>query len=370
MNNNSWLEVDRKIIFSNIHTINKKLGPKTKILAAIKSNAFGHGLLEIAEICYLSGIRHFGVKDSEEALILRKRYKDCLILIFYKTNLWEVYDLAKNDISISIYSLADAKSINEKLKMNNIKINVHIAIDTGMNWLGIGSEAALSTIKYINDNLTNLVIEGIYSNLGQAENNIKFTKIQIDTFKHIISTLEANYIHMRYKHIANSAGLFNFQESHLNMVDPGMSIFGIKPKGNYSDKGLKESLSLKTRVMQVKRICQGSFVGYGSKNKLKENKVIAIIPLGYYDGLNLALSNNYKVLIHGEEARIIGRIAMNISVIDVTRIENVRTGNIVTIIGRQGTRKKTVTEMSKILKTIPQEVFCNLSNNKVIKYFD
>ncbi len=373
-----YTEINLDIIRKNVESTMSKVGKDVDVLVILKADAYGHGAIKIAQELSLIGINNFGVATAEEAIQLRNQgISGNILLLDYAFE--ENYEtLIDNDIINTVFQFDHARRLNEIAKELNKKALVHLKLDTGMGRIGfIPSKENLDEIKKINA-LENIEICGIYSHLACADCKDKSSSNeQIKLFKSFVEEIEENGVILPVKHICNSAGIIDFSDNYLNMVRNGIITYGLYPSDevNKSEINISPAMSMKSHVVFVKEVEKDFPVSYGSTYITEKKTKIATIPIGYADGYPRALSNKGSVLIAGKKAPIIGRICMDQMMVDVTDIGNVKQGDLVTVIGKDGENEITVDDISEIVGTINYEILCNISkrvprvyvkNNKVI----
>jgi len=361
----TWLEIDTKAIEHNLSQLKKIVHyPNTDICGIVKTNAYGHGILEFTKILYKKGIKFFGVSSIEEAILLASNlnndFKIIILGYIYPFNRFK--EIIKfNNIIPNISGIEELKFLNEICKRNNCIKDFHLKIDTGMTRLGITINdidnflMQIPSLKYVN-------LTGVYTHFSCADCDKNYTLYQIKLFEQSIKKIK-NFRFKNIKiHSANSSAILNFPQAHYNMVRPGLCLYGLLPFRN-ADKiiSLRPVLSWKTRIVLIKNVPKGKYISYGNTYKTKRNSKIAIIPVGYGNGYNRLLSNRGKVLIKGKFAPIIGRITMDMSMIDITDIENAVLGQEVILIGKTDNKSISAETIAELINTINYEVVCNIN---------
>jgi len=361
----TYLEINLENLKNNIASLKSLLKPETKFLAVVKSNAYGHGLIQCTKAANEAGADWLGVIAIDEAMTLRDANIHKPILVLGYISPGEARLAANQNISIPIISLEHAQKISEINFDKSLK--VHLKIDTGLNRLGLSSDA-IEAYQLLKTN-HNIQIEGIYSHLASVEeNDLDYTKMQIKNFKKQIRELEVIGAKFELKHIAATAATMILPESHFDMVRCGIGIYGLWPseeiKNNFNKLGfLKPVLSFKTEIVQVKDVKAGEKIGYGCSYKAKADMTVGIIPVGYNDGIDRKLSNGIgQIIVNGTRCDVIGRICMNMSIIKlpITNNQSPKVGDEVVIIGRQGNEEITVEEIAEKLGTINYEIVSRL----------
>jgi len=360
---NSWVEISKANLEYNLRQFKKLIGSNVKLMYVVKSNAYGHGLLEISKICNKNkNVDWFGVVNLEEALYLRKNKisKPILVLSYYDLDKKQITLAIKNNISLVAYNSKQIKyisSISKKLKKN---ANLHLKFDSGISRLGVFEKEIIKLAKLIT--ISNyLKLEGIFTHYASAEEtNQSFTLKQTKLLNELVSKLN---IKVPLIHAACSAATLINKKYHLNLIRLGISLYGLYSIENNNLKNkfkLKPILSWKTKVIQVKSLKKGSTIGYGRTFKVKSNKEIAILRVGYNDGYDRKLSNNSFVLIKGKKCKLVGRVCMNLIMVDITG-KRVKVGDEVILIGKQGKNIISADQIAKNLKTINYEVVTRIN---------
>ncbi len=356
----TYAEIDLDAFAYNFNLIKKLVPKNTDILPIIKADAYGHGMEVIAKKCQSLGASILGVATIEEGIFLRERGVKTPILILGSIYPFKNFSyVLRYRLTPIIASLYEVKEIASFLK--NKKIPIHIKIDTGMGRIGISKKYAVETIKKI-FSYPCFIPEGIFTHLASAYEDREFAKEQFKIFRELISELNKEKIFFRYYHIANSSAVFLYPQMCLNIVRPGIAIYGLYPfPKERMKKKLKPVLSLKTKVIYLKWIKKGTTISYQRTWKAKRISLIATLPIGYADGYNRLLSNLGQVLVRGRRAPIVGRVCMDMCMVDVTDIKEVKVGDDVVLIGRQGKDSITTEEIAQKINTINYEVTCGIS---------
>jgi alanine racemase len=356
-------EIDLDAFKNNIQELRKTLKPECKLIAVVKANAYGHGIVKMAEYALQFGADSLAVARASEAIQLRKNDIYSPILVFGYTTDDEIEALIADNITFTIFDYAMAKKISDHAKKLNRLSIIHIKIDTGMSRLGFVSKIeTLNIIKKIKE-LPNIFLEGVYTHFADADNYDKhYTLQQLAQFKKFLKLLEENNIDIPIKHAANSAATIDHPDAHFDAVRPGIALYGLYPS-EYVNKNkvkLKPVLKLKVEVAQVETIQKGTKVGYGCRFTADEDMKIATLPIGYADGFTRMLKNG-EVLVKGCRAPVIGTICMDQCMINIKDIPDIKAGDEVVIIGRQINEIIHAEDIAKKLSTINYEVACMIS---------
>ncbi len=359
----TWTEIDLDAISHNYRAIKDRLRQGTKILAVVKANAYGHGMVEVSRKLAKGGASYLGVASVDEAVALREAKIKLPILILSSILSKEIKDAINYGLTFTICDKELSKEIDKVARKVNKRILAHVKVDTGMGRLGVWHEEADELIEHVSG-LKNIILEGIYTHFSSAdEENTDYTIEQINNFKAIIKELEKKGLKVPYIHAANSAGAILFKDSHFNMVRPGLMIYGLYPNEAISKTvRLKPALSLKTRIIFLKRAPSGRSISYGRTYITNKETQIATLPIGYADGLNRGLSNKGEVIVRKKRVPIVGRICMDHTMVDVGDINGIKVGDEAVLIGAQGSERITAEDIARLLDTIPYEVVCWISS--------
>ncbi|MCX7927660.1 MAG: alanine racemase [Candidatus Omnitrophica bacterium] len=355
----TWAEIDLKALADNLDIVRRRLNPSTKILATVKADAYGHGIVPVARKLVGCGVDYFGVASIDEAIILRKDGIKKPILVLGLILNQNIPALFKWQLIPTVCTIDFARKLNKYANSLKRKINIHIKVDTGMARLGVDYRDADELICKISC-LPWLNIEGLFTHFAFADMDWEFTQHQIDLFNNLILRLSKKNIQIPLIHAANSIGLLAYRNSHFTMVRPGLVLYGLHPQGHMGLR-FKPVLALKTKVIFVKRVPKGTGISYGHTYVTKQATNIVTLPIGYGDGYPRALSNKGIVLIKGKRFTISGRICMDQCMVDVGNTK-VKIGEEAVLIGKQGKQSITVEELAQLAKTIPYEIVCSLGN--------
>jgi len=352
-------EIDLGAIRHNLEIVSHIVKSDTKILGVVKADAYGHGMREVSK-AIVDYVDYFGVASLDEAAILRSIGIKKPILVVGAILPEEIEGVLKFNVIQTVSDLDIPGKLSKLAVSKNKKIKVHVKVDTGMGRLGFWHEEAVGFIKKI-AKLKNIVIDGIFTHFPNAEADRIFTYDQIRNFKRLIEELWDNDIYIPVKHTANSMGLIDFKDSHMNMVRPGLMMYGIYPKESLMRNILlKPALTLKTKITNLKPAPKGRSISYGMTYVTKKPTKIATIPIGYGDGYSRHFSNKAEVLINNSRCPIAGRVCMDMCMVDVGHLEKVKVGDEVILIGSQGNNIIRAEELAGLINTIPYEVLCNI----------
>jgi alanine racemase len=366
----TWIEVDLNAIEYNLKAIKSMVGSGTKILAIVKADAYGHGAVKVSQTLEQNGIDMLGVAFPGEGIELRKNNINIPILVLNPVLSEQIEDVVKYSLRVTVNSLDIANEISIIAKRYHRNIRIHVEIDTGMGGAGVCPDKALPFVKALLL-IGNLEIEGVFTHFNSSEEKDKsFTYEQNKKFKEVIKQLESEKIIIPLIHAANSAAILDIPDSYFNMVRPGLILYGIFPS-NYVSRNvdLKQVMSFKTKIINLKQLEPGSVIGYGRTFEILQQTTVATIPVGYKDGFNRGFSSLGEVLVNGIRVPIIGRICMDRCFIDVTNLPDVEIGNEVILLGNQGNETISIESAAKLIGTIPYEVVCNVGTKTLKKMY-
>jgi len=355
-----WLEVDLAKLKNNFKICRSYLDSNTAVLAVVKSNSYGHGMIACAKELEQS-VQYFGVSNISEALALRDKGIQTPILIFGFFSLEDVPALLKYDLSISLSDTALARKIHEQIEALDWKerLKVHVKIDTGMSRLGFPYHKALDEVIALSKYST-LEIEGVFTHLAASDRQENdFTNHQLDLFEKILTEFQKKDLQFKWIHSANSGGIFHYPRSHFNIVRPGIALYGLYQEDVF-ESALEPVLAWKTKVVLVKDLNPGDTVSYGRKFKVEQPTRIAVLPVGYSHGYPVSLSSKGQVLIQGVRYSIVGQVCMDHIVIELGSESDVSIDDEVTLLGESGKDRVTATELARLAGTIPYEIVTRL----------
>lgn len=352
----SWVEIDTETLAQNIRIIRQGLGSKVALMAVVKADAYGHGAVMAAHTALLNGADYLGVASIAEALELRAAGIDAPILVLSYLPPSAVRQAIRQNISIVLFDLETARAYDRMARDARSKLRVHVKIDTGMGRLGVLLSDALKFFRYAAA-LKHLEFEGIYTHFAMADSDAEYTQFQVEQFKNLLLPLRAGGYQFRYIHVANSAGMLRSTDYHFNMVRAGLILYGMQPSPELEmPQGIRPVMSWKTTVLQVRSLPSGYPIGYGNTYQTRSKERIAILPVGYADGLRRSPQTWRHVLVHGQRAPLVGRVSMEKIAVNVTHIPGVTVGDEVVLLGRQGDEMIRAEDVAEWLGTINYEV--------------
>ncbi|MGH7886217.1 MAG: alanine racemase [Thermodesulfobacteriota bacterium] len=346
----TWAEISLDSIRSNFNEVKEIIGKTVSILAVVKADAYGHGAVEVSKALIESGAAMLGVATLGEALELRENGIDSKIILLGGIQPDEAEDVVKNNLTPACYLTQTVEALSYQASRFNKEISFHLKIDTGMTRLGIRNHEVELFLNSLSS-YKNLVLEGVFTHLSCAnDEDNSYTNFQLNEFIDSLHKLEKLKFIKKYVHVANSAALQKFPESHYNLVRPGIMLYG---SGNLINLDIRPVMKLKTKVVQIKRVPENTHVSYGGTFVTKRDSVLAVLPIGYADGYLRKLSNRAKVSVNGELAPVVGAVCMDLITIDITEISNVGVGDEVVLFGDSNVG---VEDVSLWAETIPYEI--------------
>ena len=371
-----WAEVDLSAIAHNVRELRRLTRPQARVMAVVKANGYGHGAVAVARTALANGAEWLGVARLAEGIHLRENGFDAPILVFGPTLPADAGLLIDFDLRQSITSLDAAGAYSAAACARGRRIKAHLKFDTGMGRLGLvpaalsgGSSPDAAGAEFIREataiaTLPGIDAEGVFTHFAAADSaDLSSAKRQLAIFREVLERLRSAGLEFAIRHAANSAGVIALPEAHLDLVRPGIAVYGLNPSDEIDLQGvdLRPAMALKARLIQVKRVPAGFSVSYGMTHRTPQPTTIATVPAGYADGLNRSLSNRGQMLVHGQRVPIVGRVCMDLTMLDVGAAPGVQVGDEVVIFGSQGHAGIPADEVARLLGTINYEIVCAVS---------
>jgi alanine racemase len=365
------VEIDRSALTHNIQQFRRLIGKKRKFLATVKANAYGHGILEVSQTAVAAGADWLGVQSLEEGVLLREKGFTCPILVLGYVPSEDLKEAVARELRLTVYNFETLDRLAQACRELRKKANLHLKIETGTYRQGISEEDVLSFARKARE-FPELVLEGISSHFANIEDTTdhSYAQYQLDTFKKVLGMLERNKIEISLKHMSCSASAILFPDTYFDMVRAGISMYGLWPSKETflscrlqkrEPLLLKPVLSWKARVAQVKKVPRGAFIGYGCTYRASRVTILAVIPVGYYDGYDRRLSNSSYVLVKGKRAPLRGRVCMDFILADVTDIPGVEVEEEVVLLGKDGEESITANDLASLVGSINYEIVTRIN---------
>jgi Alr-MurF fusion protein len=365
----AWVEVDLRAIENNARRLVGIAGG-AKVMAIVKANAYGHGAAQVSRAALRGGVSWLGVVSIGEALELRRAKISAPILVTGYTPPEYTRAAVENDITLTVFTVDVVCAVAEAARTFNTRARVHLKIDTGMSRLGVAPEEVVEFARTVTA-LGNVEFEGVYTHFAMADmpdalgaigGGDAFTKRQLAVFRGALEALSKAGIHPQLVHCANSPATIRMPEAHFNLVRSGILIYGLDPDSQVPcSSGFTPALSFKTRVAHIRQVPAGAYVGYAGAFHAERPTRVAIVMVGYADGYRRVLANQGQVLICGERVSIVGRVCMDQCFADVTEKPNVRPGDEVVLIGKQGEEEIRAEELAERMGTNNYETVTTIS---------
>lgn len=355
-------EVDLAAVAANVGLACRLAGPDVAVMAVVKADGYGHGAVPVARMALSTGATWLGVAIPEEAIPLREEGIASRILVL-GPNASEQADLvAGYDLDQCVCDVGQAEALDRAARAHRRILSLHLKVDTGMGRVGLSPRQVRSAAAKIRA-LSSVRLAGLMTHFAEAEaEEPRFAEEQLARFGEVVRDLQAAGIPVPLRHAANSAALLFLPEARLDLVRPGIMLYGCHPRGSQGgpEPVLRRALRLRTAISQIRDLARGETVSYGRTFVAPRDLRVATLPIGYADGCGRLLSNRGQVLIRGRRVPILGRVCMDMTMVDVTGIPDVRPGDEAVLIGRQGQEEISADEVAEAQGTISYEVLCRI----------
>jgi alanine racemase len=356
----AWSEIDITALKRNVKRTQQIVGPRVDILLTVKADGYGHGAPHVAKAATAAGVQMLGVATLHEGMELRNAGLKTPIVILSPSLAVEIDEILEYNLAPTVSDMAFAQALAARAAQSSRVARVHVEIDTGMGRGGVNEEEACSFLADL-ARLKGLAVEGVYTHFPSTyREDREFCESQVRAFQTIIDTLGTQGIVFPLRHTANSAAVAQYPASHINMVRPGGMVYGMFPQEEMNGIGFEPVMSFKSRVVNVKQVAKGKSVSYGRTYRFDHDAKVAAVAAGYGHGISRLMSNNGDLLVRGVRAPIVGRVTMDVTMIDVSRIPQVSVGDEVIIFGKQGNEHISVYEVAERSGTISYEITCGI----------
>ena len=372
----TWADISMDNLSHNYRLLRSCIPADCRFLGVVKADAYGHGAVPVSRQLVDLGADYLAVSNMEEAVQLRRSYIRLPILILGYTPAFYAEDMVDMGIRQEVHSIEYAMQLAEALAGTGKRLKIHIKLDTGMSRLGFfaDNEETLDQIKRIAA-LDCFVTEGVFTHFPVADSLSQEaeaeTKRQFERFTAMTEALAAAGVHFKLRHCCNSAATLLHPEYALDMVRPGIATYGISPSEELTGRfDLRPLMSLRTTVSQIRPFEAGIGVSYGGTYVTPAPRTIAVLAIGYADGLARSLSNRVSFLLHGKRVPVVGRICMDMCMVDVTEVPEAKVGDVVTVFGSDGEASIPVDDLARLTGTIPYETLCGINKRTPRFYLD
>lgn len=357
----SRVEIDLGALAFNTRWIKARVGADIALMAVVKANAYGHGAVAVARAALQNGADMLAVANLAEAFELRDAGLDAPLLILSYVPAGAIPAAIDYGLRLPIFDRAFAERCVAVARRADGELKVHLKVDTGMGRLGVLPRAVGAICRLLRD-APGIILDGVYTHFATADDDPPYMKKQLRAFNRVLAQLRTDGTHVQYIHAANSAALLNGFESYFNVVRPGVLLYGLAPMpGGRLAECLRPAMSWKSQVAQVKTLPPDSRVGYGNEYRTRGEEAIAVVPVGYADGLRRTPYTWREVLIRGKRAPLAGRVSMEKITVDVSHIPGVSVGDEVTLLGQQGGESISADEIAGWIRSNNYEVVTSIA---------
>ncbi len=358
----TFAEINLQALRDNFHAIRERLPKGVGIMAVVKADAYGHGAIAIGRELVNMGVDFLAVAYLEEGVELRRAGIRVPIIVLCGPVRGNEEDFLEWNLTPVVFNISDAISFSDVSKKRGVRGKIHVKVDTGMGRLGLIPDEVKDFIREIT-HADGILIEGLLSHFAVAEDEEeeKFTRDQLSLFLRLRDEFLSAGIRPTYFHIANSAAIFSYPESLFNLVRAGITLYGAYPSPSFMKKvKLRSIMRIKTKILHLKEVGEGFSISYGRTFITRRRSIIGTLPFGYADGYSRKFSNRAYVLVKGKRAPVVGRVCMDLTMVDLTDIADVKVGDEVVLMGRQGDEEITPQQWADWAETIPYEIFCSV----------
>ena len=355
----AWTEIDLGKLRRNLQLIRRDLPPAVKLLAVVKDEAYGHGALDVARIAVEEGAWGFGLSNLEEAMLLREAGITAPLLLLGERQEAELAWCVAHDLTVCVNEPHTVRQLAQLAAEFGRRVPVHVKIHTGMSRYGVRWDEALPLIEKIVAEKS-LRLEGVMTHFSQSDETDKtFANLQFARFSEVLHALAQRNIPVPLRHACNSGGYLDLPHAHLDLVRPGILLYGVFPSLVCRKiEGIEPVMSVKAKIAAIQKLKPGEVVGYGMRYTAPAERRIAILPIGYGDGFP-RVRNEGCALIHGQRAPLIGGIAMDALMVDITHIPQAQMWDEAVLMGRQGADEITVRDLAKLKNSVTYDVLTN-----------
>ncbi|MEW6675749.1 MAG: alanine racemase [Nitrospirota bacterium] len=387
MNRGAIAEINLSAIAHNLKTV-RRIAKNRPVIAVVKADAYGHGAVEVSKRLVEEGVSYLAVAYTGEAVELRKAGISVPIIVLFDRG--DINDFFDFKLIPVVYNIDAALALSGAARERGTIIQIHVKVDTGMGRLGLnGNHITNDLIKIVE--MDGIELTGLMSHFSDADlSDRSYAALQLDRFNKIRETVSKRLNRKIFSHMANSAAVLTFEDAHLDAVRPGLMLYGYSPFSNSKEQRAKSkerrnnitelqtpkseplnlipAMKVKTRILCIRNLPSGSPISYGRTFITKRQSRIGVLPIGYADGYSRLFSNNAEVLVKGRQVPVVGRICMDLTMIDLTDVKDIREDDEVVILGQQGEESITAHELAHRAKTIPYEILTSLGSRSKKEY--
>ncbi len=366
----TWVEIDEQALISNVKTLCALTTEGARFCAVVKANAYGHGMREVSQIVSRAGVTAFAVDNMNEALVLRELFPTALIVALGYTLFEDYAEAIRNNIELTLYDREGIAHAEKMAAATASTVHVHLKIETGTSRQGALLEE-LDDLLLEMKRSKHITVSGVSTHFANMEDtsNPEYASLQFSRFRQALEAIQQAGFTPEHIHCACSAAILLYPDTHMTLVRAGIALYGIWPSELSEQMVRKQNLSCdlhpvlrwKTRIAQIKSLPAGTPIGYGLTERLKQRSRIAVLPVGYWDGYDRHLSSVGEVLIGGYRCKVMGRICMNMMMVDVSAVPSVEKEQIVTLLGVDGRHEISADELARKVQTIPYEIVTRIN---------
>ncbi len=365
----TWVEIEEQSLISNIKTL-RALSEGARFCAVVKANAYGHGIKEVAQIAARAGVQAFAVDQIDDALLLRGLFPSALILQLGYLLFEDYAEAIHHQIDFTVYDREGIAHAEKIAAATASRARIHLKIETGTSRQGVLMEDLSDLLLEIR-RCTHIQLVGVSTHFANIEDttNPEYASLQFSRFSESVKLVQEYGFQPEFVHCACSAAVLLYPDTHGSLVRAGIAMYGIWPSESIEDTIRKQTISCdlrpvlkwKTRIAQIKSLPAGTPIGYGLTERLKQRSRIAVLPVGYWDGYDRLLSSVGDILVNGQRCKVMGRICMNMMMIDVSAVPHVEKEDVVTLLGVDGRHEVTAYELAQKTRTIPYEIVTRIN---------
>ena len=355
----AWTEIDLGRLRRNVQLIRRDLPKAVRLLAVVKDEAYGHGALEIARVAVEEGAWGFGLSTLEEAMSLREGGIPAPLMLLWERQEAELPWCVAHDLTVCVNEPHTVRQLAKIAAEMGRRVPVHLKINTGMSRYGVRWDEALPLVEQICAEKS-LLLEGVMTHFSQSDETDKtFANLQFARYQEVLQAMAARGVTVKLRHTCNSGGFLDLPQAQLDMVRVGILLYGVLPSLVCRRiPGIEPVMSVKAKIAAIQKLKPGEVVGYGMRYKAETSRRIAILPIGYGDGFP-RVRNEGCALIHGQRAPLIGGIAMDALMVDITDIPQAQMWDEVVIMGKQGNEEISVRDVAKLKNSVTYDVLTN-----------